>query len=60
MTPHDRWLEPDDDYECETCGGDQVVLGRKPWVCPDEWVNIPCPDCQHDSDLGEPNEEPDL
>jgi len=61
MTPHDRWLEPDDEDECETCLG----LGRIEYEigdCPETFDIglMPCPDCHSDNDPGEPNEEPDL
>ena len=38
MTPHDRWLEPDDEpEECETCGGEGAVGNI---------LNAePCPEC---------------
>lgn len=61
MNPYigDRQLEPDDDDECATCDGFGVVLDRKLFICPDEWEEVPCPDCNHDSDPGEPNDPPE-
>lgn len=41
MTPHDRWLEPDDDDEfevCECCKG----FG---WIGPVDG-SVPCEDCE--------------
>lgn len=61
MNPYigDRQLEPDEDRECDTCDGFRIVLDRKLAVCPDEWKEIPCPDCNHDSDPGELNDPPE-
>lgn len=56
MTPHDRWLEPDDDDECETCDGSKWVIVKSGMG----FEEVPCPSCQYDDDPGEPNEEPDL
>ena len=65
MNPYigDRELDPPEEPdECETCGGTRLVTENKLWVCPDEWEEIPCPDCHPDSDMAEPNyyPEPDL
>lgn len=48
----DRPLDPPEDDECETCG--RHADSENPFT------TQPCPDCQYDSDPGEPNEEPDL
>ena len=47
MTPHDRWLEPDDDDEpdlivCECCSG-HGVLAR---MTMDGWDEMECPECE--------------
>lgn len=59
MNPYigDRQLDPDEDLECETCDGFGVVLTIKEGLrcC----ANTPCPDCQHDSDPGEPQAYPE-
>jgi len=47
----DRQLEPDDENECDWCLGTGEAIGLRG----DE---ISCPFCQHDSDPGEPNEDP--
>lgn len=54
MNPYigDRQLEPDDDTECSTCDGFGVVLTRIDGLW--SYTHKPCPDCQHDSDLCEP------
>lgn len=50
----DRQLEPDDEPEyCEYCDGFDVIY---PADGSDEY---PCPECQGDSDPGEPNEDPE-
>lgn len=46
MTPHDRWLEPDDDEEieheeCDCCNG----LGIKARMTTDGWDEMECPEC---------------
>lgn len=50
MTPHDRWLEPDDEpEECDTCGGQGEVWAGTYTDCgywqPPEPDMIPCPEC---------------
>lgn len=55
----DRQLEPDDETECDLCDGFKTIL--MPFYADegDEWKEVPCPDCQHDTDPGEPNEDPE-
>lgn len=57
----DRQLDPDDDLECELCDGFGVIL--MPFYgddsSSDEWHEVPCPDCQSDSDPGEPRDCPE-
>lgn len=45
----DRQLEPDEDDECETCGGDGVIGPYK----------RPCHECQEDFNDAEPNPYPE-
>jgi len=52
MTPHDRWLEldEDDDNECDRCDGEGIVIDRS---CKDSFISrimngtgtIKCPLC---------------
>lgn len=58
MNPYigDRQLEPDEDLECDLCDGFKKIL--MPFYgdesSNDEWHEVSCPECQHDSDPGEP------
>lgn len=52
MTPHDRWLEPDEDEYCDQCDGFEVIYRH-------DGTERPCPCCQGDNDLGEPDNYPD-
>lgn len=51
MTPHDRWLEPDDDSnECDHCDGEGIIINR---LCKESIVDqilnrsgtVKCPYC---------------
>lgn len=58
MTPHDRWLEPDDEPEvCSICGGHGQY---QDFVGPNgDWDVFDCPNCSPDLDPGEHNDYPE-